>query len=306
MWFFGAARFAVRTVAALLLCVGAALVHARAMDVNAANSLRAKYAELRTRLSSNQFQKPLYLSSSESPDGLAGDVYALVDHPFATAAAALSGAAGWCEIMLLPFNTKYCRVSTGDQGSVLNVRIGRKHDQPVDQAYRMQFSHWVAAQTPEYLQVGLSAEEGPLGTRNYRIQLEAVPLEKDRTFIHLSYSYGVGTIGRVAMRAYLGTIGKDKIGFTVAGTQADGQPQHIGGMGGVIERNSMRYYLAIEAFLGALSAPPQAQFEKRIRDWFAATERYPRQLREMEQGSYLDMKRKEHERQAELPRNAPG
>jgi hypothetical protein len=65
----------------------------------------------------------------------------------------------------------------------------------------------------------------------------------------------------------------------------------------VVERNTMRYYLAIEAFLGALAAPPQARFEKRLRDWFAAAERYPRQLHEMEQGEYLDMKRKERLRQ---------
>jgi hypothetical protein len=296
-----------RMVATALLCASVTLAHARTMDVNSASSLGAKYAELRTQLSNNQFQKPLYLESSESSDSVAGDVYAVIDHPFATASAALSGAGDWCEIMLLPFNTKACRVSNGDQGSVLNVRIGRKHDQPVDQAYRVQFSHRVAAQTAEYLQVRLGAEQGPLGTRNYRIVLEAVPVENGRTFIHLSYSYGFGTMGRLAMQAFLGTTGKDKVGFTVTGTQPDGRPQHVGGMRGVVERNSMRYYLAIEAFLGALSAPPQAQFEKRLRDWFAATERYPRQLHEMEQTAYLEMKRKEHQQQqAELPRNTPG
>jgi len=282
---------------------------AHGAEVNSAGSLRAKYAELRDQFSNNQFQKPLYLDSSESPDGVTGNVYALIDHPFATAAAALSGAGEWCEIMFLPFNTKSCRASAGDRGSVLNVRIGRKHDQPVDLAYGVAFSHRVAAQSSEYLQVRLGAEQGPLGTRNYRIVLEAVPVEKDRTFIHLSYSYGFGTMGRMAMQVYLGTTGKDKVGFTVAGTQADGQPQHIGGMRGVIERNSMRYYLAIEAFLGALSAPPQAQLEKRLRDWFAAAERYPRQLHEMEQSAYLEMKRREHQRQqAEVlpPRVAPG
>jgi len=68
-------------------------------------------------------------------------------------------------------------------------------------------------------------------------------------------------------------------------------------MRGVVERNTMRYYLAIEAFLGALSAPPQAQLEKRLHDWFAAVERYPRQLHEMDEGAYLDMKRRETRRQ---------
>jgi hypothetical protein len=296
-----AARIPVRVVAAVLLCVGAALADARATDVNSASSLGAKYAELRTQLSNNQFHKPLYLNSSESSDSVAGDVYAVIDHPFAQVAAALSGATDWCEIVFLQVNTKYCRASTGDQGSVLDARIGRKYDQPVDQAYRVAFAHRVAARTPDYLQVELRAEQGPLGTRNYRIMLEAVPVEKDRTFLRFSYSYGFGTMGRLAMQIYLGTTGKDKVGFTVTGTQPDGRPQHVGGMRGVIERNSMRYYLAIEAFLGSLSAPPQAQLEKRLRDWYAASERYPRQLHEIEQTEYLEMKRKEHARQQAAP-----
>jgi hypothetical protein len=103
--------------------------------------------------------------------------------------------------------------------------------------------------------------------------------------------------GRLAMQAYLGTVGSSKVGFTVVGTQPDGERRFIGGMRGLVERNTMRYYLAIEAFLGALGAPPQARLEKRLRDWFAATERYPRQLHEMEQDEYLDMKRREHQRQ---------
>ena len=292
-----AAWLPMRIVGAAVLSVGAALVHAGDADLNSAAGLRAKYAELRNQLGNNQFRKPLHLDSSESPDGVTGDIYALIEHPFASAADALSGAGDWCEILILHVNTKYCRASAGDQGSVLNVRIGKKYDQPLDQAYRVEFAYRVAARTSNYLQVRLSADQGPLSTRNYRIMLETVAVDKGRTFLHLSYSYGYGIVGRLAMQVYLGTTGKSKVGFTVAGTQADGQPLHIGGTRGVVERNTMRYYLAIEAFLGAQSAPPQARLEKRLRDWFAAAERYPRQLHEIEQGEYLEMKRREYQRQ---------
>jgi len=81
------------------------------------------------------------------------------------------------------------------------------------------------------------------------------------------------------------------------GKQSGGRPLYIGGMRGLVERNTMRYYLAIEAFLGALSVPPQARLEKSLRDWFAAIERYPRQLHELEQSEYLAMKRREYLRQ---------
>ena len=286
-----------RLFAVALACLGVGIAHADDADANLAASLRAKYGALQGQLSHNQFQRPLYMDSSEISRGVTGDIYAVINYPFATAGAALNGPARWCDILSLHLNTKYCRASTSSQGSVLNVNIGKKHDQPLDEAYRVDFAYRVAAETPNYLKVRLNADEGPLSTRNYRIMLEAIPLEDGRTFIHLAYSYTYGLAGRLAMQAYLGTIGSDKVGFTVVGKQSDGQPLHVGGMRGLVERNTMRYYLAIEAFLGALSAPPQARLEKRLHDWFAAVERYPRQLHEMEQAEYLDMKRKEYLRQ---------
>jgi hypothetical protein len=242
------------------------------------------------------------MDSSETPGSVAGEIYALVDYPFATVGAELKSPENWCDILILHLNTKYCRASTAGQDAVVNVSITRKYDQPLDKAYRVAFAYRVAAQTSNYMLVRLNADEGPLSTRNYRIVLEAVPLENGQTFIHLSYSYAYGAMGRLAMQAYLATTGSGKVGFSVASTRPDGQPLYIGGIRGVVERNTMRYYLAIETFLGALSAPPQMRLEKRLHDWFAAIEHYPRQLHEMEQGAYLDMKRKETQRQkAGLP-----
>jgi hypothetical protein len=99
------------------------------------------------------------------------------------------------------------------------------------------------------------------------------------------------------MHAYLATAGSKKVGFTITGTRSDGQVDYVGGLRGMVERNTMRYYLAIEAYLGALSAPPAAQLEKRLQDWYVETERYPRQLHEIEKNDYLQMKRREYVRQ---------
>ena len=279
-----------------MLRAGVDAAHAAAAEANSAESLRAKYGALQERLSHNSFNKPLFLDSSETAGSVQGDMYALVNYPFATVGPALSSADNWCDILLLHLNTKYCRASKGGQASVLNVSIGRKYDQPVEEAYRVVFVYRVAAQAQNYLQARLNADKGPLSTRNYRIVLEAIPLENGRTFIHLSYSYAFGLVGRMAMKVYLGTTGKDKVGFSVAGTQPGGGPRYVRGMRGVVERNTMRYYLAIEAFLGALSEPAPAQLEKRLHDWFAGIERYPRQLHELEQSEYLGMKRKEYQR----------
>jgi hypothetical protein len=288
-------------IAIALLCIGARIAHAGDVDANSAASLRAKYDGLQNRLDHNQFQKPLYLDSSETSDSVTGDIYARIDYPFATVRGALNNPVGWCDILILHVNTKYCRASSGSQGAVLNVSIGKKYDEPLEKAYRVDFAYRIAAQTADYLQVRLNADVGPLSTRDYRIVLEAIPLETGRTFIHFSYSYTYGMVGRLALQVYLATIGRNKVGFAVVGTRSDGQPLNIGGIRGLVERNTMRYYLAIEAFLGAVSAPPQERLEKRLREWFAAIERYPRQLHEMEQGEYLDMKRREYLRQQAGP-----
>ena len=65
----------------------------------------------------------------------------------------------------------------------------------------------------------------------------------------------------------------------------------------MVERNTMRYYLAIDAYLAALTAPPKDQLEKRLQYWFNATEQYARQLHEVERNDYFEMKRKEYQRQ---------
>ena len=277
------------------------LARAVAPDANAI-VLLAKYRALQAQPDSNQFKTPLYLESAETSGAVTGNIHALVDHPFATTAAALNGPGRWCDILLLHLNTKYCRASTDGQASALRVYIGKKHDQPLEDAYLVNFSWRVVTATPDYLKIMLTADDGPLSTRDYRIMLEAVPLDDGRTLLHLAYSYSFGFAGRVAMQAYLGTIASDKLGFTAVGKQADGQTAYIGGMRGLVERNTMRYYLAIESYLGAMSAPPQARLEKSLRDWFAAIERHPRQLHELEQGDYLAMKHKEYARARAAPR----
>ena len=124
----------------------------------------------------------------------------------------------------------------------------------------------------------LEAGEGPIGTSDYRIVRRGHAGGRGRTFMRLVVLVRVrhGRRGWRCRRTSR-TVGRDKVGFTVVGKEADGEPRFVGGMRGVVERNTMRYYLAIEAYLGALSAPPRARMEKSLRDWFAATERYPRQ-----------------------------
>ena len=290
-------RWLTRIVFACVAFAGADLIPAATPDTHSAVSLRAKYAALGEQLDNNQFQRTLYLDSTESSRDLKGDIYALVEYPFAQVNAALNGPAHWCDVLMLHINTKYCRASTDKAGTVLAVSIGRKYDQPLDKAYRVEFAYRVAATTPDYLEVQLTSETGPLGTSDYRILLEAVSVGSERTFLHFTYSYDYDLVGRLAMQVYLATVGRGKVGFTIIGKQPNSPPDYIRGVRGVVERNTMRYYLAIDAYLGALGAPFPEQLEKRLQSWFSSAERYPRQLHEVDRTVYLDMKRREYQRQ---------
>ena len=259
-------------------------------------ALHAKYEQLLQQLRHNNFQREMYVTSAEQGDALKGDVYAVLDHPFNVVSRALQEPSDWCDVLLLPFNTQQCRAAAGKGGATLQVRIGRRYDQPVQDAFRLQFELQPVAATPAYFESRLTAASGPLGTRDYRIMVAAVPLDARHTFMHLSYSYVYGLAGRLAMQGYLATAGADKVGFSVTGRDQAGHPVYIGGVRGAIERTAMRYYLAIDAELASLSAPPEQRLERRLDQWFAASERYPRQLHEMDRGTYLALKRSEYGR----------
>jgi len=287
----------IRVLLAWMAFSSAGLALASAPETPSPTSLQAKYVSLGERLQHNPFRRALALDSSESSSDLKGDIYALVDHPFSTVSAALNGAEEWCDVLILHLNTKHCHATTDKTRTTLTVYIGKKTPQPIDDAYPIEFSYRVAAATTKYLEIQLNAEKGPLSTRDYRIQLQAMPVGDDRTFLHLTYSYAYGLAGRLAMKSYLATIGRGKVGFTLTGEQSGGQPEYVGGMRGLAERNTMRYYLAIDAYLGALPTATPLQLQKRLQSWFNATEQYPRQLREVDRTAYIDMKRREYLRQ---------
>ncbi|MGB7479793.1 MAG: hypothetical protein WA924_05665 [Burkholderiaceae bacterium] len=273
---------------------------ARAADTDPAAALRAKYETLAPQLQRNPFQRPLVLDSSETSQRLKGDIYARVDYPFTTVRASLDDPGHWCDMLLMHINTKYCRAETRPSGTVLKLNIGKKTPEPLEQAPRVEFDYDVVATTPDYAAFTLAAAQGPLGTSDYRIALEAVALPDGKSFLHLSYSYAMNFSARLAMRTYLGTVGRDKVGFTVVGREPDGSPDYVDGVRGVVERNTMRYYLAIDTFLATAGAAPTVRPERRFRNWFTAAEQYPRQLHEMERDEYLDMKRAEYARQQRI------
>jgi hypothetical protein len=275
----------------------AALAAGTESDTDPAADLQARYAALSEQLAQSLFPQPLHIESMEGPDASRGEVYAVVDYPIETVSDAFSSPTNWCDALILHLNVKYCRPVIRDGRTVLSTAIGRHVAQPLSSAHRLEFTFSITESRPDYLDVELKARRGPLGTSNYSISFEAVGLENERAFVHLRYSYSYGNAGRLAMKMYLATTGSDKVGFTVIGDPNDPQPEFIGGVRGAIERNTMRYYLAIDAYLGALATPADRRFEQSLERWFSATELYPRQLREIDREAYFAMKRSEYQRQ---------
>ena len=271
------------------------LAFAFPVEAQDAQALRARHAALRAELADNPFGRPLYVESSENHGEHKGAIYAVIDQPFKRVGEALRRSAQWCDVLILQANVKNCESSSGG-GGALSIFIARKPTDLAERAYRVDFRYEVPAANADYLHVALNAPEGPVSTTDYRIRLEAAPLDQNRTFLHLAYSYTLGGAARMGMQVYLKSSGRDKVGFSVVDRAPDRRPVYVGGARGVVERNAMRYYLAVESYLGTLDGPAEERMEKRLRAFHAALERYPRQLHELELAEYLDIKRRDASR----------
>lgn len=274
-------------------------IESQAEKFDPPQQLHAKYADLKDELSNSQFKRELYMTSEESSDHLKGEIYAVVDYPFATVDKALNDSSHWCDLLILHINIKYCYASVNKADTVLTVDLGKKEEQSLADTYQVKFNYQQVASSNDYFALALNAKDGPVGTSDYHILVEATPISDKRTFLHFTYAYSFGLKGRLAMSTYLATTGRNKVGFTVV--EKSPEVKYIQGVRGVIERNTMRYYLAIDAYLTALDIPKTNQQEKRFQTWYDNTRMYSKQLYEVEKEDYLAMKRKEYQRQQVPP-----
>ena len=269
----------VALAAGALALVATSTPHAAEQPQGSSAALKARYETLQQKKS--PFGIPLYLESNETSDTLSGDVHSRIDKPFDVVKAELDSPNAWCEIMILHPNVKGCAV---DAGKAITVRLGSA-ETPARFEYR------VSQSRPDYLDVRLAAAQGPMGTSDYRLRVEATPLDAKSTLLHMAYSHGYGARAKFALRTYFNTMGRGKVGFTVVDRTPDGKPVYVKDLRGGMERNAMRYYLAIQAHLDALSAPPAQRLEKGMQSWLAQTERYPAQLQE--EDGFVERKRGE-------------
>ncbi len=273
-----------------------------ATDGPAPNSpLIKKYKELEPKLKKSVFGEPIVLSSDTGKDYAQGEVYVLLNTPFFELDKMLSQPAQWCELAILHQNIKTCTYSKNETGKdQLKLYVGRKHYQEPSSAFAVTYQFTVDEKDPHTLNVNLSAPKGPLGTHDYLINLEAISIDDQHSFVHFTYRYQYGFWADLAMRAYLATIGLKKVGFTVTGENGNGEPVYIKGLQGVVERNVMRYIFAIQSVLDSKKSPEEYRQTAQLTRWYAYISKHPKQLVGLTREEYLDNKKREIKNQKAL------
>ena len=258
------------------------------------------YHSIEAKIERNSFGFPLFLESFERDNRVHVDVYGIFDYPFTSVANVLKAPANWCDIVSLHPNVKTCTYRELPVAWQLTFYIGRKFYQPPEAARQVIYHYRKVDQKPGYLDITLSADEGPFSTKDHRMRFEALPLAGGKTFVHVSYDYNDSAAIRLTEKVYFATLGRGKVGFTVTGTDKNNKPVYIGGSRGAVERNAVRYYFAIQSFMNTMRYPEGSRFSMRISEWYDLTTRYRTQLFEMEKKDYLTLKTKEHKNQVIL------
>jgi len=267
---------------------------ATAADV-AADALLRQHSALQARLQASPFGEALVLDSHEQADSLSGEVHAELPVPIGRLQALFASGAAMCEMLLLHLNVRGCRARGVVGSEPIVLLVGPKQLDTAALLHRMAYRAKVDVAGTDVARLTLSAGTGPLGTRDHRIAIEAVAIEPARSFVRLSYAYGFGLTGRAAMKTYLATAGRTKIGFSLEAS-AEGERQPVRGARAALERNVMRYHLALLAYAQVEGDPGGERTEARLRRWFELTERHAPQLHEVPLDDYLRGKRQDFAR----------
>ncbi len=219
------------------------------------------------------------------------------------AMALLDNVRGWCEFILTHPNIKACVEEPAKDRQRIVFYTGAKYFQPVELARPQRYDLRVEQRERGYQAARLWPEPAKLADGAGPALIEIVALDDGRTGLRIQYRQPLSAGARLLAASYFATFGRDKIGFSTTGVDADGKPVYVGGLAGAIERNVVRHFLAIDTLLQAQEAGAEMPLERRLAHWFALTERHARQLHELERAEYLDIKRREFAQSAELQRS---
>lgn len=283
----------------LLLLLSGNTAASAQQDTVPAGYLTGIYNDIKAGKLALLSDQEVHIQSKKDGSRVMANVYAVSEKSFDDIYKALSTPENWCEFAPLHLNVKSCTCIQGAQPQI-TFYAGRKFYRPPEEAYELKYRFQVTESETDRFRVKLSAEEGPHGTSDYMIVVEAV-LIGDQTLVHMGLSYTTSLVSRLATSTYLSTIGHGKVGFSLDEQQTD-HPAYVTGEKGIIERNVMRYFLALTVYLDTLHLDPTEGFNARAEAWYDLTEQYAMQLHELDKQEYLEAKKREHQNQNKLQR----
>jgi len=270
---------------------------------NNLSSLQARAVEFHQQQLLEESPLPFVLSSSFTSDLSKARVRTFIrDVRLDLFAERLSQPSEWCEFIPLHLNIKACgHIKSNDQ-QIVQFYAGVKDYVTPDNAHLLQLS-FNTTNVDGVFSAELYAADGPLDSTNIRFGLRAIDSEgEDGSGVYFEFelSSEPGLTNSLA-RIYLATIARKKKGFSVKGKTWSGKPKYVGGQRGAIERNLVRYLLALETYFDTAvlnsDSSPDEIYRLRIGRWYDQTDQYKEQLFELARSVYISNKLRERENQ---------
>ena len=256
--------------------------------------LYSAYKTMRPQLHTGSIEEPFTLKAQVFDELTVGDVYAVVPHGYDLLANTLTAPQQLCDAIALHINVKGCVIGDSDQHKpLLELYVGRKEYQHPEDAFKVQYEFSVGDRRDNYTLISMTADKGPLRTENIAIYIEFLPIDHQTSFIHFAYSANYGGLARFALNTYLSTLGRNKGGFSEIGVDKQGEPVYTKGIQGIVERNTMRYFFALNSYFSTYAQPEKQRFDASLNRWFDYVEKYRKQLYEVPREEYLKAKHKE-------------
>lgn len=262
-------------------------------------NILAVYAVAKPVLDDPTVDKPFYLHAEVIDRRQVGEAALYFEQPFKQIASSLSKLRNWCLVLLLHLNTKACTHGRSEGKRLLTIYLGRKYYQDPNDAFVMTYE-FESKKNDDYFSALITAEDGPLGTSDYRIHFEVARID-GKTFGRIQVSQRHSWLSSKAAKLYVATKGRNKLGISVVGQDDRGNPMYSSGERAIAERNLLRYYFAFAAYFHAQKGSRNQRFKDSLNYWFDQTEQY-KQLYEVGRMQYITDKYKEYENQSALQR----
>ncbi len=245
------------------------------------------------RVSTTEFQREYLLDYKADGAQLSGRIASSINRPFSHIKSLFHDIRNLCLILPLNINVRSCIYRKVDDKWLFEIVAGPRQYESDSAVYSFSYLLTRAQFSDDLIYLHLQANKGPISTANYHIELTFKPMA-EKTLVGLGFSHEKSSLSRVVTGLYLAFSGAGKVGFSTV-NQSDGQFSPVRGEQGIVERNLMRYLLAIRAFIEEGGA--REDLKATFRRWFFLSTLYREQLYEIPEQDYMRYKLNRYDQQ---------